>query len=243
VESNVIISHKKKFVILAPWKTASSTMLARLGSYCESPYSRFYDYNPFLKRIAHQHITHADFLALPESHLGYYTAAFARNPYDRAYSGYLQLIKDIQEYTVRGVFTHQWIRDMVMKQLSENFEQLAQSGFNFNKWISLIEPHQIFEIGRNSSFPLHPAHFWTHREGKPAVDFIGRVENFEADFEALCKKLDVEPAAMKNANVKTDPALAGEGGYKYTQHMNPASIAKINALFKEDFDYFGYRKL
>ncbi len=63
----MIISHRKRFIILAPWKTASSTIRARLGGYCESPYSTFYHFNPILKRVVHQHLTYADFAALPES--------------------------------------------------------------------------------------------------------------------------------------------------------------------------------
>jgi len=95
----MIISHNKKFVMLEPWKTASQTMRARLHEHseCESRYPGFFYFNPYLNRVVHQHITRAEFDCLPEAKLGYLTAAFVRNPYDRVNSGFRQLQKDIQE--------------------------------------------------------------------------------------------------------------------------------------------------
>ena len=72
----MILSHPHRFVLLAPWKTASSTNNARLGHYNESRYSQFYDYNPYLQRVVHQHITYAEFAMLPECREGYLCAAF-----------------------------------------------------------------------------------------------------------------------------------------------------------------------
>ena len=92
----MIISHAKRFVMLLPWKTASQTMVLRLSQYNESPYNRFFYFNAHLNRVVHQHITCADFACLPESKLGYFLASYVRNPYDRAYSGFRQLQKDIK---------------------------------------------------------------------------------------------------------------------------------------------------
>jgi hypothetical protein len=128
----MIISHNKKFVMLEPWKTASQTMRARLHEHseCESRYPGFFYFNPYLNRVVHQHITRAEFDCLPEAKLGYLTAAFVRNPYDRVNSGFRQLQKDIQEQP-SARFSEPWIRDLVRKQLAENFAQLCQAGFEF----------------------------------------------------------------------------------------------------------------
>ena len=133
----MIISHKKEFVMLAPWKTASQTMHARLREYNESRYPRFFYFNRYLNRVVHQHITRAEFDCLPEAKLGYLTAAFVRNPYDRAYSGFRQLQEDIQEQPCRS-FPEQWIRDLVRKQLAENYSQLRDAGFQFDAWVALL---------------------------------------------------------------------------------------------------------
>ena len=237
----MIISHKKKFITLAPWKTASSTMRARIGHHCESPYRTFYEYNAQLNRVVHQHIAHAEFRALPESRLGYFTAAFVRNPYDRVASGFRQLQKDIgnQPPSKRFDAIPEWIRPMVMQQLTANFNQLARSGYELNAWIALLEDHQIYDTGHNITFPLHPSHYWTHAGDKPAVSFIGHVETFEKDFERLCVKLKITDAKDADANIHVKPLK----GYKYTQLLSKGSIEKINRLFAKDFELFRYPML
>jgi hypothetical protein len=240
----VIISHAKRFVILAPWKTASSTMHSRLGAYSEGPYEFFYYFNPVLKRVVHQHITYADFAALPESQLGYLTAAFVRNPYDRVYSGFRQTQKDLREQP-EAEFRDPVVRRLVMAQLAENFTHLCRAGFAFDRWVELLEDHLVLDVGRNSSFPLHPAHYWTHHNGQQAVDFIGRVENFEADFARLCERLGIEVEDRVNANLSA-PADELEGdrrGYRYIDRMNAGSRRRINELFAEDFELFGYERV
>lgn len=74
------------------------------------------------------------------------------------------------------------------------------------------------------------------------VDFIGKVENFEVDFQKLCSLIGVVCGEKTNENV-TNEVPEGENnrsGYKYLDMMSNASIRKINHLFKMDFDLFGY---
>ena len=123
----MIISHSRRFVILAPWKTASSTLRARLGTYSESPYDAFYHLNPVLGRVVHQHMTYVGFAGLPESRLGYRIAAFVRNPYDRVYSGFRQLWKDIQQQP-HMEYPDAYVRGVVGAQLAENLSQRCRAG-------------------------------------------------------------------------------------------------------------------
>jgi hypothetical protein len=239
----MIISYSKKFVILAPWKTASSTTHLRLAAFNESPYSRFYDFNPYLNRVVHQHLTLAEFKALPESRLGFFTAAFVRNPYDKVYSGFRQLQRDIQSQP-NAPYPQKWIKALVMGQLSANFTKLCRAGFDFDSWLAEVDDHEIHEVGHNSSFPLHPAHYWTHVHGEQAIDFIGKVENFEADFLTLCSRLQIQPASSMNANVDVDIEPAADGAkYKSSRLMSRNSVNRINELFRQDFELFGYEML
>lgn len=242
----MIVSHANRFIVLAPWKTASSTVHRRLKDYNESPYSRFYDYNPHLHRVIHQHLTYADLRALPEGKLGYFVAAFVRNPYDRVYSGFLQLQSDLQQQPSQ-VYPSAWVKSLVMSQLGENYAQLAAGGFDFDEWLALVKEYQVFQIGRNSSFPLHPAHYWTGLAGSVDIDFVGKVENFEADFEELCRRIGVGPFERVNENVTGsttgDLPESASQNYRYASRMSRASIGRINALFHQDFELFGYPKL
>ncbi len=240
----MIISHRKRFVMFKPWKTASSSMGARLDPFNESPYSPFFDFNAHLNRVVHQHLTCADFASLPEGRLGYFAASFVRNPYDRVYSGFRQLQKDIREQP-GAAFPEPWIRELVLRQLAENSAQLHSASFQFDEWLDLVGDEQIYEAGRNTNFPLHPAHYWTHIAGRQAVDFIGRVENFETDFQTFLERADIGPLPPVNCNVVDleGGAAANPHGYRYVDRMHARSIAKINRLFERDFELFGYARL
>jgi len=219
-------------------------MQARLREYNESRYPRFFYFNRYLNRVVHQHITRAEFNCLPEAKLGYLMAAFVRNPYDRAYSGFRQLQKDIQTQPSAS-FPEQWIRNLVREQLKENFAQLCQADFQFDAWVALIRDEQIYEVGRNSNFPLHPAHYWTHIADVKAVDFIGRVEMFEADFQRFLSQIGIQQLQQVNENVddlKGD-SCSNPFGYRYVAQINARSRARINELFNKDFELFGYEKI
>ena len=229
-----------------PWKTASQTMALRLDEYNESPYARFFYFNTYLNRVVHQHITCADFAALPESKLEYLLASFVRNPYDKAYSGFRQLQTDIEEQPKAGShYPKPWIYAHVMKQLAENLAQLKQAEFQFDNWIELITEAQVYEIGRNTNFFLHPAHYWTHLAGRKSVDFIGKVENFEDDFKNFLSLVKIEQVTQINDNVVDLGGHTAKNafGYRYVDRMSARSIEKINRLFSEDFELFGYEKI
>jgi len=240
----MIISRAKKFVMFLPWKTASQTMVLRLEPFNESPYSAFFYFNSYLHRVVHQHLTCAEFVCLPESRLGYFMASFVRNPYDRVYSGFHQLQKDIREQP-RCEYPNAWIRDLVMRQLTDNFSQLCQAGFQFDRWLALVGDEQIHDIGRNSNFPLHPSHYWTHVAEQQTVDFVGRVERFEPDFQEFLSRVGVAPMEPRNANVVNLEGASASNpfGYRYLDRMNSRSIDRINRLFERDFDIFGYERV
>lgn len=240
----MIISYQKKFAVFLPWKTASQTLVHRLAQYDESPYNKLYYFNSYLNRVVHQHITCAEFVCLPESKLGFFTASFVRNPYDRVYSGFRQIQKAVQNQP-KFSYPEPWIRNLVMKQLAEIDAQLFASQYKFDNWLELISDEQIYEVGRNTSFPIHPSHYWTHIAQKKVVDFIGYVENFEADFQKLLSHIDVQPVKLVNANVVDLEGNTTNNpfGYRYIDRMNASSIQKINRLFEQDFNLFGYKQI
>ncbi len=237
----MIVSHAHRFIILLPWKTASSTLHARLSALNDSPYSRLYYFSRYLNRVTHQHIGCAEFAAYPESRLGYKTAAFVRNPYDRVYSGFIQVQRDLRTQ-VDAPFPSPWIRELVLQQLEENRQRLIAADGDFDRWVAALPEHRIRAVGINTSFPLHPAHYWTHLCGERYVSFVGTVENFEHDLMAFCAEVGIAVPPRIDRNVSGN-AVAPVGTYRYTGAMNAASIERINTLFHDDFELFGYRKI
>ena len=231
--------------MLSPWKTASQTTLARLARWDDSPYPRFYYFNEHVGHITHQHMTYGEYSQLPESRLGYFEAAFTRNPYDKCWSGFLELQRDLARQPSR-TYPEPWIRELVMRQLAENRAQLEAANYGFDEWLALLREEQVLEAGKNTSLPLHPAHYWTHHRGELAVNFVGRVENFEHDFEDLVRKLNIEPGSKESVNVTSNenlPTVPHPNGYRYVERMSARSIHKINQLFAADFELLGYERL
>jgi hypothetical protein len=242
----MIISNSKKFAMFLPWKTASQTMVARLQQFNETPYSRFFEFNRYLNRVVHQHMTCADFLGLPESKLeGYFIGSFVRNPYDRAYSGFRQLQIDIAQQRAADYYPSNWIRSLVMKQLDEIESQLRTANYEFDAWFLSVSEEQIFETGRNTNFPLHPSHYWTHIADTQFVNFVGKVESFEQDFASFCERADLAVENSSNVNVVdiSGSSAASPFGYRYADRMSRRSIDKINHLFAKDFELFGYKQI
>lgn len=239
----MIISHSNQFVILSPWKTASQTTQARLAAFQESTYDAFYHFNPILNRVVHQHLTCADFSCLPEARRAYRTASFIRNPYDRAYSGFLQVQRDVENQPFRD-FPSPWVRELVLRQVEENRRQLKRAEYDFDRWIGLLTEDQVRNVGSNSSLPLHPVHYWTHLGRDPFVDFVARVERYEEDFQRLIEWLGIETERITAATHNVSQ-LRGDGShaYRHIHRMHTRSIAKMNQLFNDDFELLGYEKL
>lgn len=227
---------------MSPWKTASSTCHDTLESYNESSYDRFFEFNPYFNRVVHQHLTLAELLALPEGQMGYKIGAFVRNPYDRAYSGFIQIQHDYNNQPT-AQFQASWIRDLVCQQISENMSRVIQSGFDFNEWIEILPDYEVFDVGRNTNMVLHPAHYWTHVNGRQRADFIGKVEDFENDFGRFCEFVEIEPPAIVSSNIAEPAFNRSSGGTKYGSRMSRRALDRLNELFHADFDLFGYERL
>lgn len=236
----MLISHDLKLVILSPWKCATSTIHATLAEYNQSPYDRFFHFNAILNKVVHQHITLADFLNLPESRLGYSEAVFIRNPYDRAYSGFLQVQRDFSDQP-KAHYPQNWIADLVKSQIASNMDLVIKSGFDFDEWIKIIPEYEIRDTGKNTNFPLHPLHYWTHHKGKRVVSHLGRVESFDTDFDDFCALIGIARPQLKIENTTDRQRMSA--GYRYTSRMSRRTLDKINDLFFDDFEIFGYNRM
>ena len=143
-------------VLLLPWKCASQTLGARLAAVDRSPYPEFYAANPHLNRVTHQHLVLADFVCLPESRLGLDLAVFVRNPYDRVYSGFMEIQRQIR-MAPHLPYPAPLIRELVLEAVAINHARVERAGRDVNAWFQHLPEHEILDVGRNSSLPLQPA--------------------------------------------------------------------------------------
>ena len=232
-----------KLAMLYPWKTASQTLQSRLEALGTRPYPKLHYFNQYLHKVVHQHLTLADYRGLPQSQLGYELAVFVRNPYDRVFSGFQQALRDISVLP-RLNYPQPWIRELVMQQVASLFSSLSRAQYNVDQWFQQLSLHEILDTGHSTCMCLHPVTYWTHQAGEQVADFIGKVEDFESDFSRLRERYSLPMTAGGSEN-RSDPTLArpDANNYLYTYRLHPRTIAKINDVFRDDFDLLGYERL
>lgn len=238
----MILSRKGSFVILAPWKTATQTIRARLHQVNESPYSPFFHFNLHLGKVSHQHLTLSEFLRLPEAKYVSCRAVFVRNPYDRVVSGFGQIQRDIVRHP-HCVFPSSGVRDEVIASLAKAELRLADAGGDLNRWVENLEDYEVLDEKKSMVLPMHPCSYWTHIDGNKRIDYLGKVESFEQDFATLVRvlALDAERIPAISANIGSQGYDLQ--GYRHANKLGRRARDRINELFKDDFELFGYEKL
>jgi hypothetical protein len=70
-------------------------------------------------------------------------------------------------------------------------------------------------------------------DGRILVDFIGRVENLQADFDHICDRIGIRRRRLPHANRSSHKP--------YWEYYDAATREVVAARFQRDIDYFGYR--
>ena len=70
-------------------------------------------------------------------------------------------------------------------------------------------------------------------EGKILVDFIGKFENLQEDFNLICEKIKIKNFELEKIN---------QYNHKdYKLYYSDKDIEKVYNLYKRDIEYFGYK--
>lgn len=140
---------------------------------------------------------------IPE--LDYISFTFVRNPYDRILSAW-------------KYFT------------TNNFAVGRMKKNNI-----IIGPHTTFEEFLDISINQHSDHHWqpqTHYIPQD-IDFIGRLENFKRDYDALCNLINI-PATELLHEKKSERK-------HYSEYYNEKTKKIVDQIYMEDIIRFGYK--
>jgi hypothetical protein len=135
--------------------------------------------------------------------------AFVRNPFDRAVSLY-RYLRRIRNEAVPPETT-----------FSEFCESVGGGDY---------PPVGLYNYrGLNQCNPI--VRWLTDSSGKLIVDFVGRYENLEADFQEACRRIGIrEPIPHKNSTRHMP----------YREHYDDHTRAIIERVYREDLERFGY---
>lgn len=157
----------------------------------------------------------------------YFTFAFVRNPWSRIVS----LWKHLQCPKEPGNPNLGWANVAGSSIPSVGFEEFV---FNFAKTIKSAQNAHWWNPYRKYMFTAPQLNFITNENNEMNLDFIGRFENLQNDFNYVCKKLNTEETRLPHMNPTPDSNPYQE------YYKSQRCIDEVAKLYKKDIDFFKY---
>jgi len=149
---------------------------------------------------------------LPEDHQTYFKFTFVRNPWSRILSTYQD--KVVHQWSDSyPEEEHRWRIKKYMKYAGKDFKYFINN-FDVN-----IDRHTM---PQEWLFPIDK------------IDFIGRFENLQQDFDTICDKIGIPRQKLPHKN-KTK-----HNHKHYTEYYDDETRQIVAEKYAKDIEYFGY---
>ena len=204
----MITSHKHKFIFIAVPKTGTTSIEAKLDPFNEVLELSSQAVDRGSSNI--KHITLENLKAHTNKNLdSYFSFSFCRNPWDRHFSIYKFYKKSIKQW--EKYLPPQWAE-------------------HYQRYTNLVGGFQSF----NDFVKSRPrwAELQTHWLSKN-IDFIGRMENIQSDFNIICDKIGIDRVKLDHLNKSNEK--------DYREVYNDESIDIVAKAYKKDIEYLGYK--
>jgi len=136
----------------------------------------------------------------------YFKFAFVRNPWDRLVSHYYYLVQ-YWDFLKKHPLT---FKDWVLNSQSKEGD-------------SFLDNHSITQF----NYVSNP------KTKELLLDFVGRFENLQEDFDKVCKIIDMPSQKLNVINTSRHE--------HYTKYYNEDTKNIIGDHFRKDVEYFGYK--
>jgi hypothetical protein len=201
-----LIIHSKKIIFIHIQKTGGNSVSAALGERTNSPDKHFSALE--LSKQCGMEIWNS-----------YFKFAFVRNPWDRLVSWWSMIEASRPAYERGAEFnkfqTFIFSRSTTFQQFLHDCDQEI-SDSDGKKWIF-----------RNQ------IDYLTDESGHLLVDFVGRFEHLQRDFQALTQKHFGEALTLPRANYSVHD--------HYSSYYDPPLKDKVASRFARDIEAFGYK--
>ena len=207
-ECKKMYSHKNKSIFIHIPKTAGWTLHNILKRYAD--FHSAGHVGNFTRRVQQISERHYPSKLLKEKYLdSYFKFCFVRNPYDLLVSSYKWWKREPKSGRKRKLYLE--ILDMSFKEF-------------ILKRAEFINEVNTKKLGQ---------HFWiTNTDGNPLVDFIGKFENLQKDFNIICDKIGIPHQLLPHHN-KTKHKC-------YTEYYDDETREIVAEKYAKDIEYFGY---
>ncbi len=143
-----------------------------------------------------------------ESIKEYFSFTFVRNPFDRVVSVATRFGIDVKEFV-----------DNLDKYVPNKIGDI-ETREDYNKRV-------IF-------FHAQPCSIYTHIDGKQILDFVGKLENVQYDYERLCEELGILSEQVPHIH-------QSNRARDYKIYYDDDMIRKVEERYKDDIKLFNYK--
>lgn len=233
----MILSHKYRFIFLCNPKTGSTSLERALEKYQEGEnfnqgLCRFDNNKNYITLFPNKHIPPLMLKAwLPrEIWQSYFKFVFVRNPWDWVVSEWKYHFKPrevgIVDFINRPVAIARYLKH------SQRIKHLNNKRVFSAEDVDYLFAHlkQFFPVLPNSS-GLYQSHYVFDVDGNQLVDFVGKFENINSDFEIIKDKLGLDVFL---------PHLNSTNRSKYQTYFTEDSKQRVAELWQQDIDNFNY---
>lgn len=154
----------------------------------------------------------------PDLITDFYKFTFVRNPWGRLYSGYNYFYRCVGMNTHRD---HRWAHEF-LSQLT-TFEKFVHELEN-PKFLKSIKKYDHFRDQRD--WLIDP------KSGQILIDFVGRFEKLEDDFEFVCNHLGI---------TRKLPHERRGGGEEFRKYYTKKMVSIAASVYESDIKEFSYR--
>jgi len=214
----MLISYRHKFLFVHIAKTGGTSIRAALNPYrFKDPYfiprficsklSSFFDHSLGVKIPRHAKAIAAQEMLPRELYDNLFKFAFVRNPWDLQVSSYHHIRRE---------------RPHLIKHI-ENFEE-------FLEW--KLDPKRPYQYIIDTSITLQ-SDYVIDLHGHIIVDFIGRYERLEKDFQEVCRRIGIRPPKLPHRRKAADRR-------PYKEYYNNKTKSLVSNHFRKDIELFGY---
>lgn len=198
-----MISHKHKFIFIHIPKCA--------GSSIES----FFGYNLWDKK------------KFPSNFYSY-DLALGKDPYTNKYLQHLTIneIREMKNSAINDYFSFSFVRNPWSRHLSDFFFFGNRKKCDFKNF--LLNPPKV-----DLSHAIPQFDFVYSSSGQLLVDFVGKFENLQEDFNTVCDKIGIPQQQLPYKNKSKHK--------HYTEYYDDETREIVAEKYAKDIEYFGYK--
>ena len=224
----MIHSDRKRFIFFAAGKTGTTSIERALAEYAdEIPFD--FDREVFDKHVPPEYAR----AHLPEDVWeSYFKFAFVRNPWDWVISFYLFTWPAIYAPYKRSPWRRARYGYEVWKRNRGRFDERCFRLYweNMKRYRRGIDADNRYQH-----------RFLSDGQGNILVDFVGRYERLQGDFDRVCDTVGIPRRALESVNPGRFRRGDAHRDKHYTEFYTPATIDLVRSHYARDIREFGYR--